>query len=149
MHQSLITRQSVKIAALVFASISLGGCIFPNSSNPVVTINQARITDSSASLDLTIENPSDFDLQIDMAQWSLIYVPLPVAEGQWTFDPLVLPSGQAHAFSKQISFETPPLDPEAGEIELAGILTISTVGNTNNTTFNETSNFTTTLQTAP
>lgn len=113
-------------------SASLVGCAMPNSSNPTLSINQARVTGNSASLDMQIDNPSDMDLQVESADWSLLYGPLPVAEGAWKLGVLV-PSGGSYQFKRDVRFDSPPLDPNAGEIELTGTLDVSTVGNSGNT----------------
>lgn len=115
------------LAAIVFV-----GCSMPNSSNPTLSINEARVAGDTASLRMQIDNPSDMDLRIESADWSLLYGPLPVAEGSWELG-FFVPSGSSYRFDRDVRFESPPLDPDADEVELTGSLDVQTVGNTGNT----------------
>lgn len=124
-------RRGVTGVGLVVVAV-LTGCSMPNSSNPTLSISEARVVGDTAELRLQIDNPSDMDIRVESADWSLLYGPLPVADGSWDLG-FELPSGGAHQFDRSIRFSSPPLDPSAGEIELSGTLDVGTVGNDGNT----------------
>ncbi|MFU8828438.1 MAG: LEA type 2 family protein [Phycisphaerales bacterium] len=128
----LITPRLGAIGAGTLTATALVGCSMPNSSNPTLSITEARVAGDTASLRMQIDNPSDMDLQIESADWSLLYGPLPVAEGSWELGFLV-PSGGSYRFDRSVRFDSPPLDPGAGEVELTGTLDVQTVGNSGNT----------------
>lgn len=111
---------------------TLVGCSMPNSSNPTLSINQAKVSGDTASLAMQIDNPSDMDLHVESANWSLLYGPLPVAEGDWDLG-VSVPRGSSYQFSRDVRFDAPPLDPNAGEVELTGSLDVRTVGDQGNT----------------
>jgi len=126
------TRRVGIVAIGGLTATALVGCSMPNSSNPTLSINEARVAGDTASLRMQINNPSDMDLQIESADWSLLYGPLPVADGTWELGFLV-PSGGSYRFDRSVRFDSPPLDPGAGEVELTGTLDVQTVGNSGNT----------------
>ncbi len=132
MHMRSITRRVAAVGMGGLAATALVGCSMPNSSNPILSINEARVTGDTASLRMQIENPSDMDLLVDSAKWSLLYGPLPVAEGEWNLG-VSVPSGGSYEFDRQVRFDSPPLDPDAGEVELTGTLDVQTAGNKGNT----------------
>lgn len=140
MHQILERpRQGIRaLAALgtATAALALGGCAMPNASNPVLTIDSASTTGNSATLGMTIENPSDMDVRVETVSWSLVYGPLPVGEGSWDLG-VVLPSKASYQFSRQIRFDHPPIDPSATEVELSGVMQLETVGGSGNTALSE------------
>jgi len=111
---------------------ALVGYSMPNLSNPTLSINEARVADDTASLRMQIDNLSDTDLQIESAEWSLLYGPLPVAEGSWELG-FRVPSGGSYRFDRSVRFDSTPLDPGVGEVELTGTLDVQTVGNTGST----------------
>lgn len=115
-------------AAIVAGAMALGGCSMPNSSNPVLTLESASVTGDRATLGVRIDNPSDMDVRINAVTWSLVYGPLPVADGSWDMG-VEIPSKGTHQFSKQVRFDQPPLDPSVTEIELSGSMSLETIGN--------------------
>lgn len=143
MHQQLVKRprrgaRALAALAMATAALALVGCAMPNSSNPVLTVNSASTTGNSATLGMTIENPSDMDVRIQSVSWSLVYGPLPVGEGTWDLG-VVVPSKERHQFSRQIRFDQPPIDPGATEVELSGVMKLETVGNAGDTALHEAS----------
>jgi len=132
MHMRSALRRVGAVTTAALGATALVGCSMPNSSNPTLSINEARVAGDTASLRMQIDNPSDMDLQIESADWSLLYGPLPVAEGSWELGFLV-PSGGSYRFDRDVRFDAPPLDPSAGEVELTGTLDVETVGNSGNT----------------
>lgn len=132
MHMRLALRRVGAVATASLGATALVGCSMPNSSNPTLSINEARVAGDTALLRMQIDNPSDMDLKIESADWSLLYGPLPVAEGSWELGFLV-PSRGIYRFDRSVRFDAPPLDPGAGEVELAGTLNVQTVGNSGNT----------------
>ena len=115
-------------AAIVAGALVLGGCSMPNSSNPVLTLESASVSGDRATLGVRIDNPSDMDVRINSLTWSLVYGPLPVADGSWDLG-VEIPSKGSHQFSKQVRFDQPPLDPSVSEVELTGSMTLETIGN--------------------
>lgn len=132
MHTRSATRLAGAVPAAALAATALVGCSMPNASNPTLSINEARVAGDTASLRMQIDNPSGMDLQVESVDWSLLHGPLPVAEGSWQLGFLV-PSGGSYRFDRDVRFDSPPLDPGAGEVELTGTLDVQTVGNTGNT----------------
>jgi len=100
----------------------------PNSSNPTLSITSANVGADRANLDMEIQNSSDMDIRVEEVDWTLVYGPLPAADGTWRLD-VPLPSGGTYRFSKQVAFTTPPLDRSADEVELSGELHVTTEGN--------------------
>lgn len=97
------------------------GCSMPNASNPTLALHNANVTGDSAALDVQLSNPSDMDVEVDSIDWTLLYGPLPVAEGIWE-GPFVLKSGETMDFSETVDFDSPPVDPHAESVELSGSL---------------------------
>jgi len=131
------TRGVGTVAIGLLAATTLVGCSMPNSSNPTLSISEARVAGDSASLRMQIDNPSDMDLRIKSVEWSLLYGPLPVADGSWDLG-FFVPSGSSYRFNRVVRFDSPPLDPGAGEIELTGTLGVETVGDSGNTALEDT-----------
>lgn len=119
---------TIGIASLA-AGVLVSGCAMPNSSNPTLSITQARVMGDQATLNMQIDNPSDMDVRINTVNWSLVYGPLPVADGSWELG-VPVPSKGSYQFSRDIAFSGPALDPSASELELSGTLDIETEGNT-------------------
>lgn len=128
MNTSNPYRSSLVLASLL-GSMALSGCSMPNSSNPTLSVSQASVNNNSATLDIQIQNPSDMDVQIDTVDWSLIFGPLPVADGVWELG-VPLASKDSYTFTRMIQFTSPALDPSASTIELSGSLRITTDGDT-------------------
>ena len=124
-------RPIVVLPCLSLAAL-LGGCAMPNSSNPTLEINQALVSSDRASLDMTVQNPSDMDVEVGAVLWSLQYGPLPVAEGKWVLGTMI-PSKGSYKFSKAVPFTSPALDPAAGHVELSGSMELKTKGNSGDT----------------
>ncbi len=72
-------------------------------------------------LDLTIANPSDFDLKLTSINYTLTYGPLPVARGTWPGNEVLLRK-QSVNLRLAVSFDMPPIDPTADEVELSGLM---------------------------
>lgn len=85
---------------------------------------------------MQLDNPSGMDVTINSIDWSLVYGPLPVADGEWKLG-IPLPSGESYSFTKNVRFDSPALDPSAGQVELSGDMDISTDGNSGNMSLNE------------
>jgi len=126
----LFGRLITSIPVVVLAGI--GGCAMPNSSNPTLSIREARVSGNRALLEMQVDNPSEMDVRIESGDWTLLYGPLPVAKGTWELGVLV-PSGGSYRFERDIQFSSAPLDPNADEVELNGTFDIQTVGNSSDT----------------
>jgi len=126
----------LRLAPISLATAAFVGCAMPNSSNPTLAINEARIAGNRAMLDMQIDNPSDMDIQVKAAEWSLLYGPLPVADGTWEIG-VDVPSKGVYRFSRQVEFSSRPLDPSAGEVELTGRLDLETIGDSGNMALSE------------
>jgi hypothetical protein len=120
------------LALALAAAATLGGCAMPNSSNPTLSITRAQVRGDRATLDMQVDNPSDMDVQLDAVHWTLQYGPLPTADGSWTLGVPVESKGQ-YTFTKEIVFSTPSLDPSADQVELAGTMDVTTLGDTGET----------------
>jgi hypothetical protein len=116
---------------MAFATV-LVGCSMPNSSNPTLTISKARVNGDQALLDMHIDNPSDMDVRVDSIDWSLVYGPLPVAEGSWEVG-TAIPSKGGFDFSRTVGFTSPALDTGADKVELSGTINLTTEGNSGET----------------
>lgn len=119
--------RALGVGVSLVAGAGLVGCSMPNSSNPTLSITSARVSGDRASLSMQLNNPSDMDVTINSIDWSLVYGPLPVAEGTWKLG-VPLPSGESYRFSEQVTFDGPVLDPTADTVELSGTMDVSTVG---------------------
>ncbi len=115
------------VGALLIAGAGPAGCSVSNSSNPTLSLTGAQVTGGRASLSMQIDNPSGMDVTVNSIDWSLVYGPLPVAEGTWQLG-VPLRSGGSYTFSQQVVFDGPVLDPTAGTVELSGTMDLSTAG---------------------
>lgn len=126
-------RVSMLAGGGLLAAMTLGGCVVPDSTNPGLTITGVEVSDSGAQLDLRVENRSAYDLRLTGISWEVVYGPVPVGSGQWKGDSRPLPAatkgstpldaeleGSVIEFSRIASFDFPPVDPSAEEIELFG-----------------------------
>lgn len=125
---SYTSSQNVGRGALagIFAA-GLVGCAAGNASNPTLSLTGAEVSGDRATLGVRIENPSDRDVTVEEVSWTLIYGPLPVAEGVWRLGQ-PLPSGGAYDLTRTVRFSGPPVDPSSGEIELTGEMELSQDG---------------------
>jgi len=111
---------AAKVGAPLIAAGMLVGCSGGgNHSNPTLQITHASVTGDQAVLDLQISNKSGANLTLSGIDYTLIYGPLPVADGSWsgTRD---LPEGGTARLTLSIPFDGPVLDASAMEINLAG-----------------------------
>lgn len=128
----MLTQNRTVIRSLAICGTTIGaslatGCSMPNSSTPTLSLRGAQLSQSSATLQLEVENPSDMDVRINSIDWSMVYGPLPVAEGSWRLDAPV-PAHGSHLFSKRVPFTSPVLDSSADTLELTGSMDLETVG---------------------
>jgi len=105
--------------SLVGVGSALVGCSMPNSSNPTLTIRSAQVAGQEARFDLLVENPSERNLVLTGIDYSVLFGPLPVADGRWTGRE-ALPSMGSASVRLVTPFSAPPIDPGAREIELSG-----------------------------
>lgn len=112
---------------LVSLEALLGGCSFPNSSNPTLSITSATIAADSATLEIVVQNPSDYDLHLHQITWELTHGPLPVASGEWTTH-TDIPKGGTFATTQTVVFEVPSVDPSADTLELSGLMGLGEPG---------------------
>lgn len=103
------------IAAGMLVGCSGGG----NHSNPTLEITHATVSGDQAVLDLQISNESGADLILSGIEYTLIYGPLPVADGSWS-GRRDLPGGSTTRLTLSIPFDGPALDDSAMEINFAG-----------------------------
>lgn len=122
----------LRAAAPMALTTVLVGCSMPNSSNPTLMISKARVNGDQAMLNMHIDNPSDMDVRVDSIDWSLVYGPLPVADGTWDLGASI-PSKGGYDFSKTVGFTGPAMDPSADEVELSGTMNLTTEGNSGKT----------------
>jgi len=131
-------------ATLAAAALLAGGCAMPDSSNPTLSLTSAQVSNNSATLDMRIDNPSGMNVTVESIDWSLVYGPLPVADGTWTLG-VPVPSGESHDFTKQVTFTSPALDRSADSLELSGSMELRTQGSEGPMALSE-SGFVTTTQ---
>lgn len=105
----------------------LTGCSMGDFSHPTLTVRNAAVTSNAAEFDVTIENPSDFDLTLTAIDYSVVYGPLPVADGVWRGRES-LPSKGRLDMSLRTPFDSPPLDPSAEMIEFSGQMRLEDPG---------------------
>jgi len=119
----------ITLGAASLVSIGCGG--MGNYSNPELAIQSARVTGQTADLDVSVTNPSDFDLTLTGIDYSLLYGPFPVAEGVYQGRHL-LPKGETARINMRIPFDSPPVDPSATEVELTGEMMLEDASNKGN-----------------
>ena len=101
---------------------TLAGCSMPpNSSNPTLTINSAKVRGNRAMLNVKVDNPSSHDVELTGIDYTLIYGPLPVAEGRWSGS-RQLKAGAGTDLVLGIPFDSDPLDPSAEDLVLSGVM---------------------------
>lgn len=108
--------------ATAAAACSLAGCV-ANSSNPTVSIDSARMSDSDASISLSFGNPGGRRLTINRIDYELSHgeVALPIADGRWTGAIELAPGGHAN-LRLELPFDQPPLEPDSHLLHLSGAL---------------------------
>jgi len=114
----------------------------PNSTNPILTVTEARVVGQEAQLDLLIENPSERDLVLTGIDYTITLGPLPVAQDRWTGGEPLPMQGSAR-FTLVAPFDSPPMDPTASQLEFSGVMsfddqTVSGNMALTEATFNET-----------
>ena len=114
-------RRGMCAAGMIAIAAGLGGCAMPNSSNPTLSITRSQVSGASASLELRIDNPSDYDLTLSTIDWTLVHGPIPVASGRWDVSEQ-LASGSSVALSRRIRFDRPTLVPSSNQVELRGTM---------------------------
>lgn len=104
------------------ATCSLTACV-ANSSNPTVSIDHARMSDSDASIALYFGNPGGRRLTINSIDYELSHgeVALPIAEGRWTGTIDLAPGGHAN-LALVVPFDQPPLEPDSRLLHFSGVL---------------------------
>lgn len=128
-------RRGMCAASMIALAAGLGGCAMPNSSNPTLSITRSQVSGASASLQLRIDNPSDYDLTLSTIDWTLVHGPTPVASGRWDVNEL-LESGSSVAVSRRIRFDRPTLDPSSSQVELRGTMNFGQSGGIRTAAFN-------------
>lgn len=107
-------------AALLAAAPA--GCV-ANSSNPTVTVAQARMSASEAMMELDIANPGGRNLVVREVEYQLAHgeTALPVADGVWK-GALALDAGSHARLELRMPFSIEPLEPDSRLLHLGGTL---------------------------
>lgn len=123
LHRGHLTGTAKAVGPLIASGLMVG-CAGGNHSNPTLAITHANVSGNQAILDLEVTNPSGNDLALTGIDYSLIYGPLPVADGSWsgTRD---LPKGSTAKLTLSIPFDSLPLDTSASTINLAGEMSLT------------------------
>jgi len=102
--------------------VLLGGCV-ANSSNPTVSVAEARMSATEALVSLDVTNPGGRDLFVKELEYQLAHgeAGLPVAEGAWR-DGLDLPAGKSSRVELRMPFSIELLEPESRRLHLNGTL---------------------------
>jgi hypothetical protein len=102
--------------------VLLGGCV-ANSSNPTVSVIEARMSATEALVSLDVTNPGGRDLFVKELEYQLAHgeAGLPVAEGAWR-DGLDLPAGKSSRVELRMPFSIELLEPESRRLHLNGTL---------------------------
>ena len=133
----MLISKSLSVACFP-ALLVVGGCTFPNSSNPTLAIDSASVPGDSATLAITVDNPSAYDLHLHAIEWELSQGPLPVANGTWETH-AQLPQGGSYSLTNTINYDSPSLDPSAGTVELIGTMLLTADEGDSETTMGNTS----------
>lgn len=104
---------------VLFISVSLGACGASSHSSPTLSITQSRVTSNAAELGLRIDNPGSLDLELTEIDYTLVYGPLPVADGRWSGSQAIAPESSV-TMTLPIRFDRPPMDPGAEDIQFSG-----------------------------
>lgn len=115
---------TTKAVGPVIAAGLMVGCAGGNYSNPTLAITHANVTGNQAILDIEVANPSGNDLALTGFDYTLIYGPLPVADGSWS-GTRTLPKGGSARLTISIPFQSPPMDDAASTINLTGEMSLT------------------------
>jgi len=102
-----------------------------NYSNPELSVSRASVSDTSATLDVTVTNTSDFDLMLTAIDYQLTHGPFPVAEGVYRGEHN-LPKGGDASFRMQVPLDNPSMDPSADQVEFSGEMLLDDPSNKKN-----------------
>lgn len=118
----LIRTPSTFLLAAAMTTPLLGGCV-ANSSNPTVTLREARMSATEAVLDLELENPGGRDLCVKAIEYQLSHgeIAMPVADGVWK-GAVELPARQSAFMVLRVPFSIEPLEPDSRRLHLNGTL---------------------------
>ncbi len=100
----------------------LGGCV-ANSSNPIVSVTDSRLSAEEACIDLEVANPGGRDLRISAIEYQLSHgeMAFPIAEGVWE-EGVELPASKQASVRLRVPLLIAPLDPESRVLFLHGVL---------------------------
>lgn len=118
----LIARGSSRLLRAAATALLLGGCV-ANSSNPTVTLREARMSAEEAVLDLEIANPGGRDLCVKAIEYQLSHgeTAMPVADGVWNGE-VELPARKSVCMVLRVPFAIAPLEPDSRRLHLNGTL---------------------------
>ena len=112
----LIACGSSRLLRAAATALLLGGCV-ANSSNPTVTLREARMSAEEAVLDLEIANPGGRDLCVKAIEYQLSHV----ADGVWNGE-VELPARKSVCMGLRVPFAIEPLEPDSRRLHLNGTL---------------------------
>lgn len=118
----LIHRGSSRFLRAAAMALFLGGCV-ANSSNPIVTLREARMSAKEAVLDLEVANPGGRDLCVKAIEYQLSHgeTAMPVADGVWKGE-VELPARTSVCMVLRVPFAIEPLEPDSRRLHLNGTL---------------------------
>ena len=105
---------------LIIAITMLTGCV-ANSSNPVVSIASATMSDSSADVTLHLDNPGGRDLTVTSINYELNHgeMGFPLASEMWTGQ-LELPAQGEADLPLSIPFDEEPIEDDSTLLHING-----------------------------
>ena len=105
---------------LLAAPAWLTGCV-ANSSNPVVSVRSASLSDDVASILLDLRNPGGRDLSIEHVSYEVSHGSsgFPVAGGSWEGHVILAAGGDAR-LPLRVAFQEPLLEPDSNLLHISG-----------------------------
>jgi hypothetical protein len=115
-------RGGCRTLAMAAVTALLGGCV-ANSSNPIVSVTESRLSCEEALIDLELANPGGRDLRVSTIEYQLSHgeMAFPIAEGVWE-EGVELPASTQTSVRLRIPLLAAPLEADSRVLHLSGAL---------------------------